>query len=202
MSAVCTRVDLIRHGEPVGGRKYRGQSDDPLSERGWAQMRAAVAEHGPWSAVVTSPLSRCRAFAEEVAQARGLPLQVEARFKEIGFGTWEGRTADSLNALEPGVVERFWRDPEALTPPGAEPVAAFRDRVVAGWDTLLAAHHGAHVLVVAHAGTIRMVVRHVLEMPLRHTFRIQVENAGLTRVEVLGEGPDAFPRLVFHGGRL
>ena len=33
-----TVIDLIRHGEPVGGRRYRGHIDDPLSERGWQQM--------------------------------------------------------------------------------------------------------------------------------------------------------------------
>lgn len=202
MAAPRTLIDLIRHGEPVGGRKYRGQTDDPLSDRGWAQMRAAVADHRPWSAVVTSPLCRCRAFAEEVARARELPLQVEPRFKEIGFGAWEGRTADALNEAEPGIVDRFLRDPETHTPPGAEPVGAFRDRVIAAWDELVEAHHGAHVLVVGHAGTIRMVLRHVLGMPLSHTFRIQVENAGLTRIQVTGAGRNAFPRLLFHGGRL
>ena len=40
-----TTIDLIRHGEPVGGRKYRGQTDDPLSEKGWAQMWAAVGDY-------------------------------------------------------------------------------------------------------------------------------------------------------------
>jgi len=40
-----TTLDLMRHGEPVGGRRYRGQMDDPLSEKGWAQMRNAVGNH-------------------------------------------------------------------------------------------------------------------------------------------------------------
>ena len=62
-----TTIDLIRHGEPVGGSKYRGQTDDPLSEKGWEQMRAAVGDHRPWEAILTSPLARCRAFAEKLA---------------------------------------------------------------------------------------------------------------------------------------
>ena len=40
---IVTRIDLIRHGEPVGGRRYRGQIDDPLSEKGWKQMREECA---------------------------------------------------------------------------------------------------------------------------------------------------------------
>ena len=29
---LITTLDLMRHGEPAGGHKYRGQLDDPLSE--------------------------------------------------------------------------------------------------------------------------------------------------------------------------
>jgi len=56
-------VDLLRHGEPVGGRRYRGQTDDPLSDKGWKQMWTAVAGQQPWQVIVTSTLSRCREFA-------------------------------------------------------------------------------------------------------------------------------------------
>ncbi|MFO7446727.1 MAG: hypothetical protein R6W90_10190, partial [Ignavibacteriaceae bacterium] len=36
------------------GRRYRGQTDDPLSEKGWQQMREAVGEHRPWDVIVSS----------------------------------------------------------------------------------------------------------------------------------------------------
>ncbi len=54
-----TQTDLLRHDEPVGGRRYRGRTDDPLSEVGWRQMRAAVDGYSAWRATVTSPLKRC-----------------------------------------------------------------------------------------------------------------------------------------------
>ena len=38
-----TTIDLLRHGEPLGGGRYRGQMDDALSEKGWQQMWQAVA---------------------------------------------------------------------------------------------------------------------------------------------------------------
>ena len=37
-------LDLIRHGEPEGGVKYRGSLDEPLSTTGWQQMRATCAK--------------------------------------------------------------------------------------------------------------------------------------------------------------
>ena len=36
-----TTIDLLRHGEPVGGRMLRGSTDHPLSETGWQQVTDA-----------------------------------------------------------------------------------------------------------------------------------------------------------------
>ena len=51
------RLDLLRHGETELGGGLRGSLDDALTERGWAQMREAVAEAGPWDVLVSSPAS-------------------------------------------------------------------------------------------------------------------------------------------------
>ncbi len=193
-----TVLDLIRHGEPVGGRRYRGHLDDPLSEKGWRQMREAVADHCPWDAVVSSPLRRCAAFAEDLVARHGLPLTLEPRFQEVGFGDWEGRTREELEADSPGCLRHFYSDPINHTPPGAEPLLDFQQRVLAGLDDLLARNGGRHVLLVGHAGLIRVIIGHALAIPLAHIFRINVDNACLTRLRVdAGQ-----PALMFHAGRL
>ena len=196
-----TTIDLLRHGEPVGGKKYRGQIDDPLSELGWRQMREAVADHCPWERIVTSSLCRCQDFARELADRHGLPLRAEPRLMEIGFGEWEGRSAEELMAEDQPRLVRFWSDPLNNTPPGAETLHEFEQRVIAAWDELLQQHAGEHLLVVGHAGMIRMIVRHVLAMPLENMFRLRVELAGFTRIEVETYEGQQLPRLIFHGGR-
>jgi alpha-ribazole phosphatase/probable phosphoglycerate mutase len=199
---LITTLDLMRHGEPVGGRKYRGQLDDPLSEKGWAQMRRAVGEHCPWQAIISSPLLRCADFARELATRHGLPLAMDDRLVELGFGAWEGRTADELTAEDPEALVRFRRDPVAHAPPGAEPLASFRGRILEAWNALREQHHGKHVLVIAHAGVIRMMVAQALDIPLQHIFRLQVPSAGLTRLRLESNGDDLFPQLLFHAGSL
>lgn len=199
---LITTLDLMRHGEPVGGRKYRGQLDDPLSEKGWEQMRQAVGENCPWRMIVSSPLLRCADFARELAKRHGLPLEIDSRLVELGFGKWEGRTAEELMAKDPEILVRFHSDPLANAPPGAEPLAAFRSRILEVWNILHERHSGKHVLVVTHAGVIRMLVAHVLEMPLQHLFRIQVPNAGISRIRAEKIGGNLFPQLLFHGRSL
>lgn len=195
-----TTFDLIRHGEPVGGRKYRGQTDDPLSETGWEQMRRATGEDCPWQVVISSPLLRCSDFARELTARHGLPLVLDPRLVELGFGSWEGRTSDELIAENPDIVLRFRTDPISNAPPGAEPLVEFRERILSAWNAMIESYRGGHVLVVAHAGVIRMLVALVLEIPLQHLFRLQVANAGITRIRVEQHGDRQLPQLLFHGG--
>lgn len=199
---MLTTIDLIRHGEPVGGRKYRGQTDDPLSEKGWAQMWEAVGDYDAWQHIVTSPLARCRVFADALAIKRALTVTVEHRFREVGFGAWEGKTPGQLNAAHPGCVFDFKLDPVAHRPEGAEPVAEFHARVASGWGDLLSAHSGESILVVCHAGIIRMVLTTVLGMPPEHGYRIQVASAALTRIVVEEQQGRRLASLLFHHDRL
>lgn len=191
-----TLVDLLRHGEPVGGRRYRGQIDDPLSEKGWAQMRAATADRPAWSAIVSSSLSRCRAFAEELAGLSGLPLSFDERFKEVGFGTWEGKTAAEIEAVHPDAVFNFKRDPVGCRPEGAEALDAFHSRVAAALESVLEAHAGGHVLVVAHAGVIRMAICNVLGLEPERGYRIQVGSAAVARFRFEQKGDERHSSLL------
>jgi len=177
-----TRIDLLRHGEPVGGRRYRGQVDDALSETGWTQMWNAVAADPEWQQIVSSPLQRCSAFAASLAESLVLPVQLEPRFREIGFGDWEGKTRDELDRLDPGQIARFYQDPVNNRPPGAEPLAEFTGRVQTAFNEMLDRFTGQSVLVVAHAGVIRAILAYTLDMPLSSMYRISVPNAGISRI--------------------
>jgi len=195
-----TTLDFMRHGEPVGGRKYRGQIDDPLSDKGWAQMREAVGEHCPWSRIVSSPLARCSAFALELAARHQLSLTLEDRLKEVGFGAWEGKSAAELNEENPLQLPRFKADPINARPPGAEPVEKFFQRVAEGVESLLQNFPEEHLLVICHAGVIRMAMAHGLDIPLNNAYRIEVPTAGITRISYESIEP-MLATLKFHGIR-
>lgn len=195
-------IDLIRHGEPVGGRRYRGRTDDPLSEKGWSQMWNAVGDFHGWQHIVSSPLLRCAEFGQALGSRLGIPVSIDERLAELGYGEWEGKTPAELTAHDPDLLLRYRRDPLNNRPNGAEEIDAFAARVAAAWRQILEQQHGRHVLVVAHAGVIRMIMAQALAMPFSHLFRIQVGNAAISRFKVEGEGRDAFASLIFHDGRL
>lgn len=181
-------VDLLRHGEPVGGRIYRGGLDHALTEKGWIQMQTAVEAHNaPWQYVVTSPLKRCHSFSKGFANERGITWQQEAAFVEIGFGAWEGRSAAEIQAENPDEFKAFYADPINNTPPQAEPLLAFEQRVLRTWQNVIVAAKTTqkhHILLVAHAGVIRVILSHVLQIPLAAMYRVSIPNAALSRVTI------------------
>lgn len=180
-------LQLIRHGEPVGGRRFRGHGiDDPLSECGWAQMRSATADMGNWDRIISSPMSRCHEFATELAAGRGIPLQVDERLREVGFGRWEGLDHDQVQQRYGDEYRDFYLDPFNNRPHGAEPLQEFARRVEQALQEMVARHPGQRILVVCHAGVIRAAIATTLHMPLDTMYRIKVSYAAVASLRFYG----------------
>ena len=181
-----TQIDIIRHGEPEGGRRYRGYSvDDPLSKTGWQQMWDSVPEKPQWEHIISSPLSRCLKFTEALADTMSIEFSVEDNLKEIGFGSWEGRTPEDIKNNEGDALENFLLDPVNNRPQGAEPLDEFADRVWTVYESIAEQYRGQHVLVVAHAGVIRAITSKILGMSLDDVYsRLKIEYAAISTTRI------------------
>jgi broad specificity phosphatase PhoE len=153
-----THLLLVRHGETDWNRDHRwqGHSDTPLNERGREQARAVAETMDAVERIYASDLARARETAEIIGERLGVPVEVDARLRERGFGGWEGLTTDEIEARDPRGFAR-WRAGEGAGAADAEPVAAFAARVGAFVADVLTRHPDSHVLVVAHGGTIRAI---------------------------------------------
>jgi len=196
-------IDLLRHGETEGGPRIRGSIDDPLTPRGREQMQSAVGDVRHWMSIISSPARRCAEFSRQLAQRLSLPLKIDERLREIHFGTWEGKSAAELLTTDATTLAHFWTDPAAHAPPGSEPLAQFQARVLAAWADIIAHPAGENILLITHGGPIRMILGHVLVMPLYTVLRLEVPHASLSRLRLQFnlEGRPV-PSLVFHAGRL
>ncbi|VAW58643.1 Alpha-ribazole-5'-phosphate phosphatase [hydrothermal vent metagenome] len=181
-----TQIDIIRHGEPEGGRRYRGSSvDDPLSKIGWQQLWNAIPEKPPWDHIITSPLSRCLKFSEALADTLKINYSVENNLKEIGFGSWEGRTPEDIQKNEGDALESFLTDPINNRPEGAEPLDDFAERIWDVYENMAEQYKGQHVLVVAHAGVIRAITSKILGMALNDVYsQLKIEYAAIATTRI------------------
>ncbi|MBL4712764.1 MAG: histidine phosphatase family protein [Gammaproteobacteria bacterium] len=195
---MTTYIDVIRHGEPVGGRRYRGNNiDDPLTEKGWRQMRSAMPASPPWQHIVSSPLTRCLDFSKELANSLSIPITVEDNVKEIGFGEWEGKTPDDILAEDSEALNKFLLDPVNNRPSGAEQLDVFSDRVWQAYLNIANQHQDKHVLIVAHAGVARAITANVLKMSLDNVYsRLKIEYGAIIRTAIEDNMP---AKLIIQG---
>jgi alpha-ribazole phosphatase len=179
-------VGLLRHGETKGGKIYRGWKDDPLTATGWKQMKSSTARLTQWDRIISSPLQRCSCFAKRFAQTHAIPYQEEAKLMEINFGEWEGLRAEEIIKTSPTALYNFWSDPLIHSPPGGESLSHFQSRVVEAWERLSEHYLGQKLLLVTHAGVIRILLSQLQQTALDRLFEIDVKHAAVFGLQLQG----------------
>jgi ribonuclease H / adenosylcobalamin/alpha-ribazole phosphatase len=183
---------LLRHGQtPMSVQKrYAGRSDVPLTDVGLQQAAAAAKRltSAGLGAIVTSPLLRAAATAQEVAAATGLAVVTDDGFRETDFGAWEGLTFAEVQERWPAELAAWLADPE-VAPPGGESLADVSARVTAALGRVLAAREGQTVLIVSHVTPIKTLVAAALLAPPAALYRMHLDVAALSEIDWYADGP-------------
>jgi alpha-ribazole phosphatase len=137
-------------------------------------------------AAYASDLERAVMTAGLALADREIPLIPEPRLRELAFGEWEGLTFAEIQAGWPGSDGLLRLGPDFCAP-GGEPFARHRERIVEAAEEILARHKDDTVLIVAHGGTLQVLLQRALDLPDTSLFRLATHNCGLTVVEVDGE---------------
>jgi probable phosphoglycerate mutase len=156
LRAVLTLL-LIRHGETDENAQgiLQGHAPTRLNAQGLDQARRLAAHLRAFrpqiELIVSSDLPRALETAQPLADALRVPLQPEAVWRERSFGPYEGRTLGEAD---------IWRAANGHWDlPGAEPTAAFQDRVRAALEGLVSRASGHRcVAVVTHGAVLRNVL--------------------------------------------
>lgn len=203
-----TVLVLARHAQTVwhADNRYAGAASDiDLTDQG----RRQVAELARWAAgqqfdaVVSSPVRRAVETARPCAEAVGTPLVLREDLREVGFGIAEGHTLAELAETDPGMVERFRRDPVANPFPGAEPPELAARRAAADLREVAARYRGARVLVVAHNTLLRLALCSLLDLPIGRYRQLfpRLDNDAVTTLR-LPTGPRAAASLLSLNDRV
>jgi len=174
---------LVRHGQTEANARglLLGRADPPLSELGRRQA-AALASMVPNDArVVASPLTR----TVETAEAFGRAVDVDERWIELDYGTYEGQPVADV----PPDVWRTWRADPHFVPGGGESLAALGVRVRAACDDLLDEARDRDVIVVSHVSPIKAALGWALAVGDEVGWRMFVRVASIARVGVGPWGP-------------
>jgi len=188
-------LDLLRHGETTASGIYQGVTDVVLSERGQAQMQAALDVSSGWQNALSSPLRRCAEMTSFLSQQHDLTSETALWLQEYDFGRWDGRSQKDVYAEMPEQVERFWQDPERYPPPGGETLVQLQQRVVSGIEQLWTQAQSEHVLLLTHGGVIRACVGWCLQVPAQRWVHMRLDHACFTRLCLYEDGEGFWPEV-------
>lgn len=182
-------VDLVRHAATGRAGHFDGRTDSPLLADALAPV---CARHRglAWSAVVSSPRQRARLTAEALAAGSGLPVELQAAWAEWDFGDWEGRHRDDIAADGAQALQDFHRDQARHPPPNAEPWQDFEARIRQALHVLARCAATQPILVVSHAGPLRLALSLACGLPLPALWALRVDYGTRLRVRVEVDGED------------
>ncbi|WP_407307076.1 histidine phosphatase family protein [Acinetobacter sp.] len=192
------KIDLLRHGETTLSHTLRGSTDDDLTKLGWLQMQQTIDQSGhavklnsmqkpvQWDVIFTSPLKRCRLFAEAIAEQKQRPIFYDAGLQEMHFGDWEGVSTRIIYENQPELLANFWQQPTQFTPPNAENMQDFYQRIFNTLEHIqqqMQENGWQHALVVTHGGVIKLLkciaLNHSLDDILKMTAELGQLNSFL-----------------------
>jgi len=195
---MVTTLYLIRHGETEGGevRRYKGTIDVPLSEKGVSQMEQVskyIVEKGGkgglMSAVYCSDLTRAIRSAEIVAEPHSLKPIIISSLRERNFGLWEGMSFDEIREKYPLEFDAWAGNPLKFSPMEGESTLAMRDRVIQAMNEIMEKHNKENIAIVAHGGVNRIILCHILGIPLENIFRIEQDYGAVNIIEFWDKYP-------------
>lgn len=182
------RLYMMRHGETDWNKKHlwQGQTDIPLNAKGRyvAELTREGMKEIHLDIAFCSPLCRAKETAEIVLRGRNVPLIVDERIIEMGFGPLEGK--DMRDVTDETRI--FFEHPEQyVVPEDAEGFDEVLAREKSFLDELVAnpAYQDYNVLIATHGAALRGLMAVLEEKPIERYWEGGVhKNCGMTIVDI------------------
>jgi len=171
------KITLLRHTEVDESyhKCYNGHIDIGLSRRGQAQAESLAKEFegSKFDLVYCSDLKRTRATLAPFSQVN--QTIYTQKLREKSWGKHEGMTFDAIIAEGEIKYENFLQWIEALD---GEEYSVYVERVRIFFLEFLTQKNAQDILVVTHAGIIRVLISLIKEISLEEAFSFDVSYGG------------------------
>jgi len=175
---------IIRHALPESDKRDDGPADPPLSPLGLRQAEATADLLATESVdhVVTSTMQRAIQTGRPLADRLGLTPERLEGLKESDYRRSSYTPVEEMDA-DHEVIREFLDDPLSMFADGYE---AFRDRITAALDAVVAGNRGRTVAVFCHAMVVGVYLQTLLG--LNDPFAVMADYCGITRVAASSTG--------------
>jgi broad specificity phosphatase PhoE len=178
---------ILRHADKAKGDFYNPQlrhQDEPLSQVGQEQAEKLVAYFAD-KGITRIYVSAYQRTGQTIAPISGhlklLPI-VDERLNEIDNGLFEGATEEELRQKFPAELKALReRKADFRFPEGETGEEAFA-RITAFLNEKRASHRDDNIIIVSHDGLIRLLMCHVMDMPVTGRWNFRVDCCGITEL--------------------
>jgi probable phosphoglycerate mutase len=175
---------VVRHGQTHANASglLLGRADPPLDATGRGQAAAVAAALAPLpprsrtTRIISSPLRRARETAALIA--REGPVEIDERWIELDYGTYEGKPILEV----PGETWAQWRADSTFAPGGGESIRILGERVAEVCTELLPDAEEHDVIVVTHVSPVKAAVAWALGVGDEVAWRSFVAPGSITRI--------------------
>jgi len=183
-----TKIILVRHGhvEGISPERFRGRADLELTQLGRRQAEetaARIAASWTLAALYSSPLSRCRVTGEAIGRRFGLTPLPLLELIDIDYGKWQGQSPEDVRRKSPEALATWYRSPQWAAIPGGENLQEVLIRTVAALRKVTAGHPKDTVVIVGHDSVNRVILLHVLDLPLSRYWRLGQDPCAINEID-------------------
>lgn len=176
-------LHLMRHGDPQTLGLLLGHMDAP-PDTDAMHLCLERSRTVAFDQLISSDLVRASMPGALIAADRQVPHHIDARWRELHFGEWEGADPAMLPADDIG---RFWSAPDDHPPPGGERWSDLCLRVTAALSEI-----DRPALVVSHAGAMRGALTTLCGFTYQQAWAIDLPYGALLSLRVWpGDVPGA-----------
>jgi alpha-ribazole phosphatase len=135
--------------------------------------------------IYTSPLQRCSILAKDLKfnfqNNFNFKVKEYENLKEMNFGDWELQKWNDINEQE----LKTWTD-NFVTEfvPNGESFEVLNKRVIEFWQENIQPQKGKIAFIVSHAGVIRSILCHALQIPLQKAFSVSIDYGSISKLKV------------------
>jgi phosphoserine phosphatase len=184
-----TKIILTRHGHVDGilPLRFRGQTELSLTARGRAQVIATAARIAArWQPrlVYTSPMGRCIATGEAIANACRATRESINDLIDFNYGAWQWRTVDEVRATWPDLLAAWYATPHLVRFPNGDALQDLVARTANAIRFIAARHPDDVVVMVGHETANRAILLQLLDQPLSAYWRLAQEPCAINEIEI------------------
>ena len=185
------KLYLVRHGETKANKLglIFGQLDWDLNKHGIKEANKAAlnlySKRTKIDHIISSPLKRAQHTASIIAKKLKIKKPIiDKNLTEKSEGLWDGKNYWEVRDNDSQNYYKWLNNPFKNKAPRGESIYDLNKRVILFQKSILKTYIGKTIIVVSHAGPIRLFLLNLLKANLNKFWHLQIDCGGVVEVSL------------------